>query len=215
VRLRENIELMPDPSQQPADLLDALGRGDAATGREMLLRYQPWLRLLARVELDSRLRVKLDASDIVQQTLLEACRGLGHFRGTTHAELLAWLRGILAHILAREVRRYHGTGKRDLGREVSLEQALAQSSQRLGALLAGSDTSPSQQAVRHEQELLLAAALARLPDDYREVIILRNMEGLTHEEVAARMDRSAGAVRMLWVRALTRLREEPDQTIRK
>jgi RNA polymerase sigma-70 factor (ECF subfamily) len=198
----------PDSSQLPADLLSALRRGDTGAAEHVLLQYQPWLKLLARVELDSRLQVKLDASDVVQQTLLEACRALGQFRGATQGELLAWLRGILAHVLAHEVRRYHGTQKRDVAREVSLEQSLAQSSQRLGSLLAASGTSPSQQAARHEQELLLAAALARLPDDYREVIILRNLEGLTHEEVAGRMDRSVGAVRMLWVRALTHLRGE-------
>jgi RNA polymerase sigma-70 factor (ECF subfamily) len=91
---------------------------------------------------------------------------------------------------------------------VSLEQALAQSSQRLGEVLAASGSSPSQQAARHEQEVRLADVLARLPADYREVIILRNLEGLSHEEVARRMGRQVGAVRMLWVRALAGLRDE-------
>src|SRR5205807_1438647 len=99
----------------------------------------------------------------------------------------------------------------DPGREVSLEQALAQSSQQLGDMLAASGSSPSRQAVRREQEVILAEVLARLPEDYREVIILRNLEGLTHEEVARRMQRNSGAVRMLWVRALARLREELKQ----
>ena len=134
-------------------------------------------------------RGEFDASDIVQQTLLEACRDLPQFRGGTEGELLAWLRQVLAHVLAHEFRRYAGTQQRDVAREVSLEHALAQSSQRLGDMLAGSGTSPSQQAVRREQEVLLAEVLARLPDDYREVIVLRNLEGLSHEEVAARMGR--------------------------
>ena len=124
------------------------------------------------------------------------------------------VREVFAAVLwgpAPDLRRYRGRQKRDVAREVSLEQSLAESSGRLGSLLAASGTSPSQQAARHEQEVLLAAALARLPDDYREVVILRNLEGLSHEEVARRMDRSAGAVRMLWVRALTRLREELDR----
>jgi hypothetical protein len=106
------------------------------------------------------------------------------------------------------MRRYHGSQQRDLAREVSLEEALAQSSQRLENLLAASHSSPSQQAAQREQEMLVAAMLARLPEDYREVIILRNFEGLSHEEVARRMNRSIGAVRMLWVRALARLRQE-------
>jgi RNA polymerase sigma-70 factor (ECF subfamily) len=193
-----------------ARLLDVARGGDSAALGELLQGFQPWLYVLARVQIDSRFLGKFDPSDVVQQTLLEACRDLPQFRGTTEAELAAWLRQVLAHVLAHEVRRYHGTQQRDLAREVSLEQELAASSQRLGSVLAASDSSPSQQAVRHEQELLLADVLARLPDDYREVIILRNLEGLAHEEVASRMGRGVGAVRMLWVRALARLREEVD-----
>lgn len=191
-------------------LLHALRQGDTAAQGELLLRFQPWLRLLARLQLESRFQGKFDASDIVQQTLLEACRALAQFRGNTEAELAAWLRQILAHVLAHEMRRYQGTQQRDLAREVSLEQELAQSSQRLGALLAAPGSSPSEQAARREQEVLLAEVLARLPEDYREVIILRNLQGLSHEEVAQRMDRGVGAVRMLWVRALARLRQELD-----
>ena len=145
--------------------------------------------------------------DIVQQTLFEACRDLEQFRGQTEPELLAWLRQILAHVLAHEIRRYRGTQQRDIDREVSLDAALAQSSQRLGSMLAESGVSPSVCAEQHEQELLLADTLARLPADYREVIILRNLEGLSHEEVAERMGRTPGAVRMLWLRALSSLRE--------
>lgn len=189
-------------------LLDALRRGDAAAQGQVLQHYRPWLHLLARLEIDRRFQGKFDASDVVQQTLLEACRDLPRFRGGTEPELLAWLRQVLAHVMAHEIRRYAGTQQRDVGREVSLEQSLAQSSQRLGDLLAAAGSSPSQQAVRHEQEVLLADLLARLPDDHREVILLRNLEGLSHDEVAERMGRSPGAVRMLWVRALAGLREE-------
>ena len=199
---------MIDTPQSLVLLLQALRQGSAAAQGEILLRYQSWLRLLARLQIESRFQGKFDASDIVQQTLLEACRALPQFRGGTEAELRAWLRQILAHVLAHEIRRYHGTQQRDVDREVSLDQALAQSSQRLGDMLAAPGSSPSQQAARNEQEVLLADVLARLPEDYREVIILRNLEGLSHDEVARRMGRNVGAVRMLWVRALARLRQE-------
>jgi len=199
---------MSDSSATLARLLDALRRGEPAAQAEVLVRYQPWLRILARLQLDRRFQGKFDASDIVQLTMLEACRAFPQFRGTTEAELTAWLRQVLARVLAHEIRRYQGTRQRDVDREVSFEQALADSSQRLGDMLAASGSSPSQQAARHEQELILAEVLARLPDDYREVIILRNLEGLSHEEIAQRMDRTPGAVRMLWVRALARLRHE-------
>ena len=199
---------MTDSSASLPKLLDAIREGDDAARAKVLERYQPWLQLLARLQIDAEFQGKFDPADIAQQTMLEACRDLPKFRGQTAAELLAWLRKILAHVLAHEIRRYRGTQQRDVGREVSLEQSLAQSSQRLGAIMADDGPSPSEHAVAREQEVLLADVLARLPEEYREVIVLRNLEELPHEEVARRMTRSVGATRMLWVRALTRLREE-------
>lgn len=173
-----------------------------------LERYRSWLGLLARLQVEPRLRAKFDPSDIVQQTLLEAVRGWPQFRGQDEAALAAWLRQILAHVLLHEVRRFRGAQRRDIGREVSLDQALAESSRRLGEALRSPESSPSERAGRNELELRLADALARLPADYAEIIILRNVEGLSHEDAAKRMGRTTGAVRMLWVRALARLREE-------
>ncbi len=172
--------------------------------------FRSWLGLLARLQVEPRFRAKFDPSDIVQQTLLEAVRDWPKFRGRSEAELAAWLRQILAHVLLHEVRRFGGARRRDVGREVSLEQALAESSSRLGNALAAPGSSPSEQAGRHELELRLADALARLPADYAEIILMRNVEGLSHEEAAQRMGRGVGAVRMLWVRALGRLRQELD-----
>jgi RNA polymerase sigma-70 factor (ECF subfamily) len=191
-----------------ADILAAAKSGDGEAADRLFARVRPWLHVLARTQLGQYLRAKADASDVVQAALLEAVRGLGQFRGGTEPEFLAWLRKVLARSIGHEVRRYTGTGARDVGREVSLEQDLADSSARLGGVLAADDTSPSGRADRGEQELRLAAALARLPDEYRDVILLRNLEGLPHEQVAQRMGRSVGAVRMLWVRALARLRRE-------
>src|SRR5271168_1821592 len=173
-----------------------------------LERYRSWLGLLARLQVEPRFRAKFDPSDIVQQTMLEAVRDWPKFRGGTEAELAAWLRQILAHVLLHEMRRFGAAQRRDVDREVSLEQALAESSRRLGDALAAPGSSPSERASRHELELQLADALARLPADYAEVILLRNVEGLSHDEIAVRMGRGVGAVRMLWVRALARLRQE-------
>jgi RNA polymerase sigma-70 factor, ECF subfamily len=135
-------------------------------------------------------------------------RALPQFRGGTEKELTAWLRQILAHALAHEIRRYRGARKRDLEREVPLDRQLTQTSLRLGDLLPAAGSSPSRVLIRRERQVLLAQALERLPDDSREVIVLRNLEGLSHDEVAQRMGRTTGAVRMLWVRALARLRQE-------
>ena len=159
------------------------------------------------MQVDSRLQGKFDTSDVVQQTMMEAWRSASKFRGSTDAERIAWLRKILAHVLAHEVRQYRGTYKRDLDREVSIERSLARSSRQLNAVLTSATTTPSQQAVQQEQQVALADMLNELPADYREVIVLRNLEELSHSEVAQRMGRTEGAVRMLWVRALQELRE--------
>src|SRR5208337_4330664 len=164
---------MSESTSNLSPLFDAMRDGDPAARMKVFARYQSWLQLLARMQIDGRYQGKFDASDIVQQTLLEACRDLPQFRGGTEGELLAWLRQVLAHVLGHEFHRYAGTQQRDVGREVSLEQSLAQSSQRLGDMMAVSGSSPSQQAVRHEQQVMLAEVLARLPDDHREVLILR------------------------------------------
>ena len=127
---------------------------------------------------------KFDASDLVQQTLIEAWKSAEQFRGQTEAERMAWLRQILAHVLAHEVRRYFGTLKRNADREVSFEESLEQSSRRWQGFCDSAMSSPSQHVMRQEQNVQLAEALEQLPDDYREVIVLRHLEGLSHEEVA-------------------------------
>ncbi|MFO0868400.1 MAG: sigma-70 family RNA polymerase sigma factor [Pirellulales bacterium] len=175
-----------------------------------LLRYEAWLKLLARLEIDQRFQGKFSASDAVQQTLLEAWRCWDQFRGDQEPVRLAWLRQILAHQLAHLARHYGATQKRDAGRELSLEHTLAQSAARLEGLLADRGPSPSDVAIRREQQLRLAAVLEQLPADYREVIILRNLEELTHEQIAERLGRSPGAIRMLWLRALAALRSTLD-----
>src|SRR5262245_47931090 len=109
---------------------------------EPLEQFRPYLHLLARLQLDRRLQAKLDASDVVQQTLLQAHQALGQFRGTTDAERAAWLRQILARCLGHALRDF-GRDKRDVGRERSLEAAVEASSVRLEAWLAAEQTSPS------------------------------------------------------------------------
>lgn len=189
-------------------LLAAYRTGDVEAGNRLFREHEPWLKVLAGMQLESRFRAKFDAADLVQQALLEAVRAFPQFRGSSAGEFAAWLRQILAHVLSHEIRRYAGTRKRDLELERSLDETLSRMSQRLGDVLPSTGTSPSRQAAQNEQQLLLARALTNLPRDYREVLILRNLQGLSHEEVARHMNRKPGAVRMLWVRALTRLREE-------
>jgi RNA polymerase sigma-70 factor (ECF subfamily) len=182
------------------------GEDEGALGR-LLERYRAYLTLLARVQIGRRLQGKADPADMVQEAFLEAARHFPQFRGQTEPELAAWLRQILATCLAHLVRRYYGTQARDVRLERTLEDELDQSSRAIDRGLVADQSSPSQSASRREQAVLLADALDCLPSDYREVIILRHLEGLTFPEVATRMKRSLDSVEKLWVRALPRLRQ--------
>ncbi len=173
-----------------------------------LVAYEPWLHWLADLEIGSRFQGKFSASDVVQQTMLAAWRDWDHFEGQEGPQRRVWLRSVLAHQLAQLARHYAGTQKRDVNREQAIEHSLAQSSLRLEQLLPAEQSSPSGRAIVNENLLQLAAALGELPEDYRQVIQLRNFAGLPHAEVARRMNRSPGAIRMLWTRALAALSEQ-------
>jgi RNA polymerase sigma-70 factor (ECF subfamily) len=145
----------------------------------------------------------------VQQTFLQACANFAQFRGGSEQEWMAWLRRILINTLAQTVEKQVKARKRDARREVSLDQLvrnLEGSSAAFEAALVSPHSSPSAREERRELAARVADELARLPADYREVIVLRNLEGLPFEEVARRMGRKPGAVRVLWLRALDRLR---------
>jgi RNA polymerase sigma-70 factor (ECF subfamily) len=193
----------PDPER-----LLRLARGDDGFALGQLLElYRGYLSLLARLQIGRRLQGKVDASDIVQEAFLEAHRHFGQFRGTTEAELVIWLRQILAARLAKLVRRYLGTQGRDVHLEQELAVELDQSSRILDQGLAAPQSSPSQQAARREEAVHLADVLCQLPADYRDVLVLRHLEGLSFPDVARRMGRSLDSVKNLWARALGRLRD--------
>jgi RNA polymerase sigma-70 factor (ECF subfamily) len=190
----------------PLILIDEARGGNGVAMGSLLESYSRYLTLLARVQIGQRLQGKVDPADVVQETFLEAHRQFPQFRGTSEAEMTAWLRRILAGQLALLVRRYLGTKARDMNLERELGAQLDQSSEAIDRGLAASISTPSQRASRREQAVLLADALGRLPEDYREVIILRHLEGIAFADVAARMGRSVDSVQKLWVRALGSLR---------
>lgn len=202
---------MPSKSQVEIDQLFASARaGSSSCLGRLLTLYSNYLRLLIAAQLDERLQARVSPSDIVQETFFEAHRDFHQFRGQTPGEFAAWLRRILVNNILRVVEQHLLAEKRDVRREVSLHEIgrrLEQSTARLESLLAEPGDSPSGNAQRNEQELQLADALAELPKDYQQVILLRHIEGLPFDDVARRMERSSGAVRMLWLRALERLRK--------
>jgi RNA polymerase sigma-70 factor (ECF subfamily) len=180
--------------------------GDDAGPDRPLESYREYLRLLARTGIDASLSGKADPSDLVQETLLKAHQHFDQFQGQTEAELIAWLRRILTRNLADLVRRFKAAGTRRVGREQSLDQLFDDKSRLVLGLVASNGHSPSQSAQRRELSIIVADALAALTADHREVVVLRTIEGRDWEEVARAMGRSPGAVRLLWARALKKLR---------
>jgi RNA polymerase sigma-70 factor (ECF subfamily) len=195
------------PSPDPERLLGLAQAGDGAALGQMLESYRNYLTLLARNQIGRRLQGKVDPSDLVQQTFLEAHRDFGQFRGGTEAELIGWLRRILATNLANQVARYCGTRRRNVRLERELAHELDQSSRVLNRGLVAKQSSPSHQAVRRDQAVILGDALEQLPEDYRQVLVLRHLEEQSFPEVARHMGRSLDSVKNLWARALARLRQ--------
>jgi RNA polymerase sigma-70 factor (ECF subfamily) len=172
-----------------------------------LARFRQYLSLLARVQLDPRLRAKVDLSGIVQQTLLEVHQGMEQFTMQSPEQQMAWLRRILVNNLADEIRKLR-TGKRNVLRERSLGEALHKSSLRLEASLAADTLSPSQQIEKQELWLQLAQALERLPEAQQEALVLQHWQGWSLAEIADHMGRTRAAVAGLLKRGLKQLREE-------
>ena len=186
-------------------LLSRARTGDNKVQGRLLDHYRAYLGLIARLQIGRRLEGRFDASDVVQETFLKAWEQFDQFRGSTERELVAWLRQILANSLVDHVRRHHGQR-----RDVRLERVrsdLDQSAMILAGNLISASSSPSQQASRREASVLLADALAELPEHYREVLVLRHLEQTSFEEIARRMDRTIDSVKNVWTRALLDLRQ--------
>jgi RNA polymerase sigma-70 factor (ECF subfamily) len=172
---------------------------------QSLEQFRRYLLEVARHAIGPTIKVKGGASDLVQETFLEAQRRFTSFEGASEAQLRAWLRCLLLHKAAKLGRRYSTTAKRKVSREISLggEGRAVRPSQ-----IAGPAPTPSVAVMSAEQTDLLRTAIDRLPEDYRQVMMLRYVDGLAFDEVGRRLGRSADAARMLWARAVERLKHE-------
>ncbi len=168
--------------------------------------FRSYLLFLARIRLDRKIQAKLSASDIVQQTMLEAHEAIESFRGDNSAAQAAWLRQILARNLANAVRDLTRE-KRDVNRERSIHADLDASASQLEGWLAKDQSSPSQQAQRYERALLLAEAIERLPDQQREAVILRHFQDCSLDTIAQELNTTTAAVTGLLTRGIRNLRK--------
>lgn len=187
-------------------LIDTARKGSSEALGELFSSYRKYVVFLARTQLHHHMQAKADPSDIAQDVFVAVQGSIAEFRGRSAEEFATWLRGILSHILSMHVRKYLGTQKRDPRVEQRLSQSLSAASAFLVSQVADDLTSPSQQIARKETFLQLAAALESLPDDYRQAIVLRHLEGLPFAEVAKLMGRSVDSVEKLWVRGLAKLK---------
>jgi RNA polymerase sigma-70 factor (ECF subfamily) len=186
--------------------IDAARAGSREALGKSLEACRRYLLGIARNEMAPQLQGKGGASDIVQETFLEAQRSFGHFQGKSQAELRAWLRQLLHHRVAKFGRRYRTTQKRRLDRERVLpaDHLLQHTNGTRLAVL----TTPSGLMMADEQAALLRDAVARLPEEYQRVIALRFGERCSFEEIGQRMQRSANAARLLWLRSIERVKRE-------
>ncbi len=197
---------MVEPTDPVARWLAEARAGSREALGQALEACRNYLLLVAEDHLDPVLRAKGGASDLVQETFLEAQRDFSGFQGRTEGELLAWLRQLLLHNLANFTRSFRATGKRQVAREVSLDAGNSYPSRR--ERLSDTDPSPCDEAIRQEESAGLRQALDRLPDDYRRVLTLRYQDGRSFDEIARAMGRSPNAVRKLFARAVERLQGE-------
>lgn len=190
--------------------------GDVASLGVLLQRYRNYLQLLVSAQLRTSVGRRVGESDVVQEAMLAAHRDFADFRGETAGEFAGWLRTILARTLLREIDRHVKAEKRNVRREVSLDtlnKNLSSSCVQVASLVAAKQDSPSEIVSNEEQTAKIADLIALLPKDYQTVVMLRNFGGMRFEDVATEMGRSSQAVRLLWLRAIKRLRKLHDNGV--
>ena len=199
--------MMSESSVSRLELLTEARGGNQEALNQLLDSYRNYLALLARPQVHRQLQSKIDASDVVQETCLRVHRDLSSFRGQTEEELTAWLRRVVAYVVANLVRHYSYTQRRDVGLERRINDDLDRSTAHFANAFVSPNSTPSQGASRHELVTLVADAIAELPDHYREVVILQYVEGLPLAEIARRLDKSANSVQKIWARAIVQIRQ--------
>ncbi len=201
------------PGPRLSDQLLAARAGSTVALGALFESYRDYLLLVANHELASDIHPKAAPSDLVQQTLTEACQDFPRFAGTSDVEVLVWLRKILLNNIKDVTRGFRATAKRDIRREVSLANDL--SGENSLQHLASGDPSPSTYVANCEEQAQLSIALSRIPPRYAEIIHLRNLDYLSFPEIAVVLQTTADGARKLWERAIERLTRELDASAGK
>jgi RNA polymerase sigma-70 factor (ECF subfamily) len=176
------------------EVLERFRKGDQQAIGPLLERVRPYIRTIVRTAFGDRPEVGVSESDLVQDVFLQAVRANGTFRGESYGEFVCWLRTIAVRISRNALWKSPDAGN---------------SPQLLDEQFVIDDTpDPHASVIEQEDSARMADALQRLPAEMRQVVTLRLVEGLAHSEIATRTGKSAGAVRMLFLRALEQLREE-------
>ena len=196
-----NTVLQPDTEE----LIDLTARGDAAARQQLLVRHRKKLVKMVAVRLDRRVAARVDPSDVVQEAFLEAAHGFERFHGDSEAQLRAWLRVLLRRRISKLLRRYRNTLKRRTGLETRCDPDAGRVERRN---VAADVPTPSAQVMQGEQAQALHLVLDRLPEDYRQVLRFRYEEQRSFEEIGTLMQRSGNAARLLWLRAVDRVKQE-------
>jgi RNA polymerase sigma-70 factor (ECF subfamily) len=194
--------VQPDSVETQSLLLQA-DSGDRQAFEELFARHRPALRRAVELRLDAKLRARVDPSDVVQETQLEAFQRLPDYLERRPMPFRLWLRKTAYERLLKVQRQHLKTAKRAAGREVPLPQ---ESSLLLAEQLLAAGPTPSQQVAKRELVRRLRSALSELPSAQREVLLMRNFEGLSYQEVAYILDIDAAAARKRYGRALLQLR---------
>jgi RNA polymerase sigma-70 factor (ECF subfamily) len=187
------------------ELVKRAVNGDLEAMGALLQYFRPYLRILASRQLDSAVNARVDPSDVVQQTCLEACRDVDAFRGSSQAELVAWLRRILENNVSQSIQVHCVAQKRSVSRE-QLMGDTKNAKGNLADVSGGKSSSPSRRAMRGELAVRVATEIERLPDDQREAVRLRHLEGWSLAQLARHFDRTESAVAGLIKRGLRALR---------
>jgi RNA polymerase sigma-70 factor (ECF subfamily) len=197
---------MSESTGMTESLIDQTRQGDNVARLSLLERYRDYLKRMVAVRLDRRLAPRVDASDVVQETLATASRGMDDFLRDQPIPFIGWLRQLAAESIKETHRRHIVAERRSVNRETHDADLPDDSAVQLGERLMGRDTSPSNRMIRQEQRDQVKTALAGMPPRDREVLVMRYLEHLDGAEIAEALGITEGAVKVRIMRALQRMR---------